>query len=266
MEVEKSYEDKKYRKYNSPIFKNGNSPFLETKYIAKKNYRYNIETFSLKSKNTQSISTGLDDKKENVIRKSLSQKILNINNIINKLTENKNLKGFKFIFNGKRKGSTPEKNTKQIININSKETHYKNSDNDIELKYKERIKQNDSYIPKSKDNNSLKKNINNPLRKTFKEDNIYYNDNTQINRNLFKAFPPDSNCFYYYKYNLYNNNNVKSEKETCNVKISNVFYNHLVIPNELNIDNNSTYISLATIKRIKTKKLTILYFHPLKQI
>ena len=95
---------------------------------------------------------------------------------INKLTENKNLKGFKFIFNGKRKGSTPEKNTKQIININSKETHYKNSDNDIELKYKERINQNDSYIPKSKDNNSLKKNINNPLRKTFKEDNIYYND------------------------------------------------------------------------------------------
>lgn len=254
-----SFQSKKYKKYNSFIFKNWNIPFLETKYNIIKNSRYNIETFSLKSKNTQSISTGPDDKKDNVLKKCFSQKRLNLIDIIKHLTVEKHLNGFEFILNGKRKGSTPEKDANQIININTKEKKYKDNN------FSETEKINQKVLCDNKNKKISSKKNNKPAGKIYKEDNSYTNDNTKISKNIFKAFPPQSNNLYDYKYNL-SNNIFSNEGEICRSKISNVFFNHLVLPNNLNINNKITYLSLATIKRIKSKKLTILYFHPFKKL
>ena len=80
-----------------------------------------------------------------------------------------------------------------------------------------------------------------------------------VNNYLLKKLPPKANNFHNYIFDL---------KYKCNnSSIPNVLINHLMLKNSLsniNVNNKQKYLSISIIKRIKAKKLTVLYYSPVK--
>ena len=125
MESLKIIPKKYHRKTKSFIFKYCNLSFFRTKDNLFKSNKIDYENISLKSKNTQSASTGPDDRKENILKKSSSEKIINLSSILNRLSKRKNVHSIELILKGRRKGSTPEKNANEVININKKDDRHR---------------------------------------------------------------------------------------------------------------------------------------------
>jgi len=94
-----------------------------------------------------------------------------------------------------------------------------------------------------------------------KSNNINNNikSNKIVNNYLLKKLPPKANNFHNYIFDL---------KYKCNnSSIPNVLINHLMLKNSLsniNVNNKQKYLSISIIKRIKAKKLTVLYYSPVK--
>ena len=102
--------------------------------------------------------------------------------------------------------------------------------------------------------------------KNKKNNNIMPSENNNININnqkKLKDFPPPINNWLNNKYDFsYNTNN---NKEKYQPNISHAFFNHLIIKsNKLNINNKSKYWEIRTIQRIHSKRLSIVYYQPLK--
>ena len=80
-----------------------------------------------------------------------------------------------------------------------------------------------------------------------------------VNNYLLKKLPPKANNFHNHIFDL---------KYKCNnSSIPNVLINHLMLKNSLsniNVNNKQKYLSISIIKRIKAKKLTVLYYSPVK--
>ena len=148
-----------------------------------------------------------------------------------------------------RKGSTPEKNSIQVINISHKPEYNPNKNS-----------KNDSN--KSKNINNNQKINNNNKTKVYEEDSSINNEMTQANKYKLKALPPKINDLYYNTYNLTEN----YRKEKFNPNIPNVYFNHLMLQKDFGKNNTSNYLILSSTNRIKGKKLTILYYHPKKEI
>ena len=192
MESLKIIPKKYHRKTKSFIFKYCNLSFFRTKENLFKSNKIDYENISLKSKNTQSASTGPDDRKENILKKSSSEKIINLSSILNRLSKRKNVHSIELILKGRRKGSTPEKNANEVININKKDDRHRCK----EIKVT-KINKNDSnqkIINSGKNKNiNPKINNNNIIGKTYKEDKSNFNGITQLSRNILKAIPPKLN-------------------------------------------------------------------------
>lgn len=188
------------------------------------------EDLLLKSNNTQSDSTTIEDKKENnCIIKSLSEKTINSTKInIN------NEKYLKLIFN------KPDK-ALENVNENSKKLNIIEN-KDISLK-----ESNNKQMP---NNNCCKKDI--KIMKKHRK-NI-----------ILKAFPPEINDFHEYKSNLIIKNN-NCNNNVFRPKLPNVFINHLILKNSINNNTDTKYIQFAMTNRIQGKKLTILYYRPSKK-
>ena len=248
------------RKNISFIFKYSNLSISEPKVAKVKKYKIDYDGISLKSKNTLSISTGPDDKTESFIKKSNSQKTINISYILNHLSKRKNVNGIELISKGRRKGSTPEKNAIEVINISEKDSNYKGSDNKpVKSKKNDSIK---NVINFGKNKNINPKINNNKIGKIFKEDNSLKKENKQINKAILKPAPPKINEHFYYKYDLSSNGFNTRNSPKC--KVPNVFINHLMLKNKTNVNNESSYLLLSTTNRIKAKKLNIIYYRPIK--
>ena len=105
--------------------------------------------------------------------------------------------------------------------------------------------------------------------KNKKNNNIMISENNNnININInnqkkLKDFPPPINNWLNNKYGFsYNTNN---NKEKYQANIPHAFFNHLIIiSNKLNINNKSKYWEIRTIQRIHSKRLSIVYYQPLK--
>ena len=212
------------KRNSSYIYKNLKLSFFDFK-------NKDFENASLNYKKSESNSTAeeekneINDLKRDSSQKSISIKKLNIDNIDNF----NNVKNGEYIFKKSNKG-IKEENTesKKPISDEKKEAS---------LKVNNGPKRNGKCIKNVK----------------------------KINKNvILKPSPPDINYLHNYKYNL-SNNNIINRKLSIS-KLPNVFINHLFIKESLNvnINNNSNYIPLSVTKRIKAKKLTILYYRPLK--
>lgn len=116
-----------------------------------------------------------------------------------------------------------------------------------------------------KDENTQSKKVNLGVKK---EDLLKLNKNNQLRKDkyiedvkniLLKEIPPKINYLHNYNYDLTNN---------INLKLPNVFINHIISKNSINVDinKNTSYIPLSITKRIKSKNLTILYYRPIKKI
>ena len=107
---------------------------------------------------------------------------------------------------------------------------------------KSKNKKNNNIMP-SENNNNINININNQKK--------------------LKDFPPPINNWLNNKYDFsYNTNN---NKEKYQANIPHAFFNHLIIiSNKLNINNKSKYWEIRTIQRIHSKRLSIVYYQPLK--
>ena len=102
--------------------------------------------------------------------------------------------------------------------------------------------------------------------KNKKNNNIMPSENNNININnqkKLKDFPPPINNWFNNKYDFSYNTNNNKEKYQSN--IPHAFFNHLIIKsNKLNINNKSKYWEIRTIQRIHSKRLSIVYYQPLK--
>ena len=249
------------RKNISFIFKYSNLSISEPKVAKHKKNKVDYDGISLKSKNTQSISTGPDDKTENLIKKTNSQKTINISYILNRLSKRKNVNEIEMVSKGKRKGSTPEKNAIEVININEKSSNYKCNDNKpVKSKKNDSVK---NIINLGKNKIINPKINNNKIGKIFKEDKTLKNEIKQINKVTLKPAPPKINEIFYYKYDFSNSGFDESNTPKC--RVPNVFINHLMLKNKNNVNNESSYLLLSTTNRIKSKKLNIIYYRPIEK-
>jgi hypothetical protein len=249
-----------HRRNISFIFKYCNLSFSKPKEAKVKKYKVDYDGISLKSKNTQSISTGPDDKIESRIKKSNSQKTINISYILNHLSKRKNVNGIELVSKVRRKGSTPEKNAIEVININEKGSKNKCNDNKpVKSKKNDSIK---NIINTGKNKNINPKINNNKIGKIFKEDNSLKKEIKLNNKAILKPAPPKINEHFYYKYDLSNNGFYIRNTPKC--EVPNVFINHLMLKDKTDVNNESSYLLLSTTNRIKAKKLNIIYYRPIK--
>ena len=132
MESLKIIPKNEHRKNKSLIFKNSNISFYRRRENAEKNCKIDFESISLKSKNTQSVSTGPEDKIESAYKRSFSKKLISLSLLLNRLSKRKKECPIELNLRRHRKGSTPEKNSIQVINISHKPEYNpnKNSKND----------------------------------------------------------------------------------------------------------------------------------------
>ena len=165
------------------------------------------------------------------------------------------------LLKGRRKGSTPEKNANEVIDINQK-NDIDSLNDELALKKKiNNIKKNIIILAKNKKINQ-KINNNNKIGKIYKEDNKIKCEVTQIKKIKLKASPPKLNELFYTNFDLSKNRTIK--EKSSKIYIPNVFINHLMI-NEINLSNNSArYSVLSTTNRIKSKNITLLYYRPRK--
>ena len=243
-----------HRKNKSLIYKNSYLSFYRRKENAEKNCKIDYESTSLKSKNTQSISTGPEDKIENIPKRALSKKLINLSVLLNRLSKRKKECPIELNLSRRRKGSTPEKNAIQVINISKKSVH------------------NSAMTNKDDSKKNMHKNINqiinnnNKCGKAYEEDSSISNEITQANKYKLKALPPKINELYYNIYNLAGNNNKIYRENRFKPNIPNVYINHLMIQRDFTKNNNSNHLILSATNRIKGKKLSILYYCPKKSI
>ena len=207
------------------------SSFLTEKYnslINKASNNSDIQNTSTKSNNNRSSSTSAEEKIDKIIKRNSSYRNINLNPLIKRLKEHKTPFVSNFKSNSKKK--------MDIINP----TIVNKNDNTNKF----------NFIF------NFDFNINNKIRKRIKFDDFKKKDNIKL-----KDSPPKATSLFYYKYDLSkdlkNNNKQK-------MSIPHVFLNHLTIPNKLNKNTNIKYLKLACTARLKSKKLTILYYNPLK--
>ena len=225
MESLKIIPKNQHRKNKSLIYKYCDLSFYKKRENPEKNDKIDYDTTSLKSKNTQSVSTGPEEKVENTYKRSFSKKLISLSLLLNRLSKRKKECLIELNLRRRRKGSTPEKNAIQVINNNN----------------------------------------NNKNGKIYEEDSSMNNEMTQANKYKLKSLPPKLYELSYNKYNLSGNSNAVNRDNKFMPKIPNVFINHLMIQESLNI-NNSNNLLLSATNRIKGKKLTILYYHPKKSV
>lgn len=250
-----------HRKNNSFIFKNCKTPFFDSKIHLFKKSKVDYENMSLKSKNTQSISTGPEDKKESTLKKSQSHKGKDLSHLLNNLSKKKNVNEIELLLKRRRKGSTPEKNANEVIDINEKDAMYSLNDDRVVKNRINDVKKNIIILLKNKKVHP-KINNNNKIGKIYKEDNKIKCEVTQIKKIKLKASPPKLNELFYTNFDLSKNRTIK--EKSSKIIIPNVFINHLMI-NEINLSNNSArYSVLSTTNRIKSKNITLLYYWPRK--
>ena len=168
---------------------------------------------SLKSKNTQSISTGPEDKKESTLKKSQSYKGKDLSHLLNNLSKKKNVNGIELLSKRRRKGSTPEKNANEVIDINEKDAMYSLNDERVVKNKVNDVKKNIIILLKNKKVHP-KINNNNKIGKIYKEDNKIKCEVTQIKKIKLKASPPKLNELFYTNFDLSKNrtNKEKSSK------------------------------------------------------
>jgi hypothetical protein len=250
-----------HRKNNSFIFKNCKTPFFNSKIHLFKKSKVDYENMSLKSKNTQSISTGPEDKKESTLKKSQSHKGKDLSHLLNNLSKKKNVNEIELLLKRRRKGSTPEKNANEVIDINEKDAMYSLNDDRVVKNRINDVKKNIIILLKNKKVHP-KINNNNKIGKIYKEDNKIRDEVTQIKKIKLKDTPPKLNDLFYTNFNLSKNrtNNDNSSK----LLIPNVFINHLMVDNANIYNKSSRYFLLSTTNRIKSKKITLLYYRPRK--
>ena len=262
MEPQKIIPIFQHKKNNSSLFKYNNLSISEAKYNTIKNNKLEYETISLISKNTQSISTSPDDLKENFIKKSVSQKSINIVHILNRLSKRKNVIGNKLIFKiGRKCSSSSEKNINKIININQKGIKCKVNENKTSKNKNNDSKNNKNMNPKI--NNKI---INNDkIGKIYKDNNSLKLDVKKTEKNILKVIPPKIIELFYNSFNI-SNNNLINKRNMLESKIPNVFINHLMLKNSISVNSKYKYLLLSTTNRIKGKNLTMLYYRPIKNI
>ena len=117
MESLKIIPKNEHRKNKSLIYKKSNLLFYRRSENEEKNCKVDFESTSLKSKNTQSVSTGPEDKIENTYKRSFSKKLISLSLLLNRLSKRKKECPIELNLRKRRKGSTPEKNSIQVINI-----------------------------------------------------------------------------------------------------------------------------------------------------
>jgi hypothetical protein len=276
--------------------KNNNFSFSNKDLKNLKNCQKNNISNSLKIINTQSfsISTGIDDIKENENKEHLSMKNLKIFDSIS-LDNGDTIPNKPSLYKYKIEETSNciDKNEKKISSndnnlLNIEATVFDNlksnvnkSNNSLILK---NVNVNNICLDKNKklplnnlkinNINNIKKNndINNyDNNQTFAENNIKIikkvKNNTKYENKLLKNIPPKKSSLYESKYLLSANNyNNKNYSKLNRSYIPNIFYNHLMIQNIKIKNNNSSYFSVCTTNRIKGKLLTLLYCSPVKNI
>lgn len=277
-------------KIKSFIYKKYNSSFSCKDITNLKNYKTENVSNSLKLKNTQSFSTGIDDVKDNETKEILS---------LDNLKSFKILQNFSYIYKNNNEN-------KPILNLSQRKL--KTSTSNIGLyKFEKKlisdIKNNKNIPSRNIMNNNinLKKDVNKTINITSKNvnnissennkkispelNNInnnrndinnnknhikFNNNNLKLEKEFLKSFPPKmsnlyENNYMLYEKNLKNYNNNFSYLKLNRSKIPNAFYNHLMVHNNKTKNYNSSYYSISTTNRIRGKLLTILYFRPVKK-
>jgi hypothetical protein len=244
-----------------------------------KNLRINIiesnkkreEDYSLSIKNTQSDSSTTEEKKDNKsIKDFFPFKNTNIFRIAD-LYKNKSISRS----NKNRNISTKIKNVKEKININNDINNNTkkiyNNVNNINNNTKNKNTNSKLFISGENKIINSKINNNNPnVKYNFNYNNKFNNINLidiKDNKYILKKSPPAMNVLYNYKYNsTFKINNCIIDK--CSSEIPHVFLNHLLYKEGQNINNynKTNYLSLSIIQRAKAKKITLLYYRPLKNI
>ena len=151
--------------------------------------------------------------------------------------------------------STDEKSQNTLKKNFSYKKTKSSKDNENILILTAKLRENlEARISKSKNKK------NNNIMPSENNNNINININ---NQKKLKDFPPPINNWLNNKYDFsYNTNN---NKEKYQANIPHAFFNHLIIKsNKLNINNKSKYWEIRTIQRIHSKRLSIVYYQPLK--
>ena len=242
---------------------------------------------SLKLSNNQSFSTGVDEVRDTEIKESISQKNLNIfdnsNSFINNthIMNKKNINLFSkdLALSKHNNNENKFKNKNKILfNIEPNKTYFINSLILFEkiLKFQ---KEENIIEQKTAEKNILNKTSNNKGKikpkennKIFKNDcdNIFNKSNAIQLKNDLKPLPPKLPFLFNNVYKLseegQNNIYINSTYDKINrSEVPNVFYNHIMITNNIS-NENSKFYSFSTTNRIKGKLLTIVYFSPNKNI
>jgi len=248
------------------------------------NYNY------LNLKNTQSISTSIDDIKNNEIKDFCSMNnLMPINilkntilikeiNCLNKLSVNLFQKQINLKSNNENEKIFENKlilkigKDKNILNKNKNII-----ENNIEVKNVINPKNvnNCCFVNKNFNDNKTNKSIHSVIRakkneesKIFQEDTIKNKNNILIKKELLSSFPPKISLLYNNKYLLESNTknnflNDNSYKKLSRSVVPNIFYNHIMIKNKKAKFENQKFNSISTTNRIKGKLLTIIYFIPI---
>ena len=281
------------QKPNGIVISKFNSSLYKMKENIKENdYKIQINNYYLKFKNTQSLSTWVDDIKNNEIKDSLSMKnhipfnILNNFSYINEINSY-----FKLSFDLFQKQVNMKyinvREKKFENNLILKIENDKNNYNDIKnttpenIKLKNDINKNIKKLNNIVLNNNNKKidqnnkNINdkkkNKIIKLLQDDIIKNNNNNNnflYKKELLKSFPPKISNLYDKRYILeqsvckyFINNN--SYKKLNPSEVPNFLYNHIMIKNNKTKHENKKFNSISIVNRIKGKLLTIFYYSPI---
>jgi len=248
------------------------------------NYNY------LNLKNTQSISTSIDDIKNNEIKDFCSMNnLMPINilkntilikeiNCLNKLSVNLFQKQINLKSN---KENEKIFENKLILKIGKDKNSLNNNkniiENNIEVKNVINPKNvnNCCFVNNNFNDNKTNKSIHSVIRakkneesKIFQEDTIKNKNNILIKKELLSSFPPKISLLYNNKYLLESNTknnflNDNSYKKLSRSVVPNIFYNHIMIKNKKAKFENQKFNSISTTNRIKGKLLTIIYFIPI---
>lgn len=248
------------------------------------NYNY------LNLKNTQSISTSIDDIKNNEIKDFCSMNnLMPINilkntilikeiNCLNKLSVNLFQKQINLKSNNENEKIFENKLILKIGKDKNSLNNNKNIiENNIEVKNVINPKNvnNCCFVNKNFNDNKTNKSIHSVIRakkneesKIFQEDTIKNKNNILIKKELLSSFPPKISLLYNNKYLLESNTknnflNDNSYKKLSRSVVPNIFYNHIMIKNKKAKFENQKFNSISTTNRIKGKLLTIIYFIPI---
>ena len=266
--------------------------YKEKEFLKENNYKNQINNNYnyLNLKNTQSISTSIDDIKNNEIKDFCSMNnLMPINilkntilikeiNCLNKLSVNLFQKQINLKSNNENEKIFENKLILKIGKDKNSLNNNKNIiENNIEVKNVINPKNvnNCCFVNKNFNDNKTNKSIHSVIRakkneesKIFQEDTIKNKNNILIKKELLSSFPPKISLLYNNKYLLESNTknnflNDNSYKKLSRSVVPNIFYNHIMIKNKKAKFENQKFNSISTTNRIKGKLLTIIYFIPI---